>query len=346
MIKAEITKTHNDLEEETQHPKKKFFPFGIDLTKRNLLPDYGYMYFDHLRAENGEDFDELLSEKAIAQIREITEKRSNNHLTWSDIYTYELVFTRILEGKKLSRKVWDLRNRYRDCVGLAEYEAYLASKPPEISGQAEGGDLRVDVEFLLNKIYLNYSITPFSEIARNSISKKVTYLVLTGILIIILIGFLNYSKEQLLSSTFFMVLFAGAMGGLLSLLQRFNSLVKEGDPLNNISNQTWTQILIPAINGALFATLLYMIFIGKLIEGPFFPLIIEITESNASTNINAVDNNFLSGLKTLLSESRPENGAEHAKLIVWSFIAGFAERFVPDTLTRIVLKKDNDNKKI
>jgi hypothetical protein len=31
----------------------------------------------------------------------------------------------------------------------------------------------------------------------------------------------------------------------------------------------------------------------------------------------------------------PASGADLANLIVWSFVAGFAERFVPDVLTRL-----------
>ena len=34
--------------------------------------------------------------------------------------------------------------------------------------------------------------------------------------------------------------------------------------------------------------------------------------------------------------SRPSAASDVAKLIVWSFLAGFAERLVPDALDRIV----------
>jgi hypothetical protein len=37
-----------------------------------------------------------------------------------------------------------------------------------------------------------------------------------------------------------------------------------------------------------------------------------------------------------LKETGPDSGISFAMLLVWSFIAGFAERFVPDTIDRLV----------
>ncbi|HEX3144407.1 MAG TPA: hypothetical protein VHQ64_10585 [Pyrinomonadaceae bacterium] len=43
-------------------------------------------------------------------------------------------------------------------------------------------------------------------------------------------------------------------------------------------------------------------------------------------------------IKTFLSETGPASGVAYALLIIWSFLAGFAERLVPDTLNRLVQK--------
>ena len=43
-------------------------------------------------------------------------------------------------------------------------------------------------------------------------------------------------------------------------------------------------------------------------------------------------------IKDFLKETGPASGISYALLIIWSFLAGFAERLVPDTLNRLVQK--------
>jgi hypothetical protein len=43
-------------------------------------------------------------------------------------------------------------------------------------------------------------------------------------------------------------------------------------------------------------------------------------------------------IKEFLIGTGPASGVAYALLIIWSFLAGFAERLVPDTLNRLVQK--------
>jgi hypothetical protein len=120
--------------------------------------------------------------------------------------------------------------------------------------------------------------------------------------------------------------------------QRYQSVPREGDPIDNISElmQNWSRLFLPTIRGAMFALVLYMLFIGGLVKGDIFPELV-----NSPVNI---DNQKGVSLWELLYYARPIASPDYGKLIIWSFIAGFAERFVPDTLARFVSRRNTDIK--
>jgi hypothetical protein len=66
-----------------------------------------------------------------------------------------------------------------------------------------------------------------------------------------------------------------------------------------------------------FAGLLWMLFVSTLVSGDLFP---------AFTN---ADQSF-TGMAGFLAQIEPSTNADVAKLLVWSFIAGYSERFGPN----------------
>jgi len=62
------------------------------------------------------------------------------------------------------------------------------------------------------------------------------------------------------------------------------------------------------------------------------------TSPSPSPSVSPTPESPVLQIKTFLSETGPASGDAYALLIVWSFLAGFAERLVPDTLNRLVQK--------
>jgi len=129
------------------------------------------------------------------------------------------------------------------------------------------------------------------------------------------------------------VMLTGALGAFFSALTRlysFNELPKvliDGG-LKLPTPQLLMYSLIPPLVGALAALILYLIFAGQLITGALFPTI-----TCHEPKVDGVE--ACTKLSSLLSTDGPDHGIDFAKAIVWSFIAGFAERLVPSMLDAI-----------
>jgi hypothetical protein len=79
--------------------------------------------------------------------------------------------------------------------------------------------------------------------------------------------------------------------------------------------------LVPAVVGAIAATVIHMLFASGMLQGDLFP---KFGCKNSSGTCGTFG--------SLIADWGPVNATDYAKVIVWGFIAGFAERLVPDTL--------------
>lgn len=173
-----------------------------------------------------------------------------------------------------------------------------------------------------------------------------------------------------------MVIAMGMIGGYISLQRRIQNAPSTGDPIVNIAELTNSQfsVYLAPISGAVFSVLLYIVFIGGLLTGPLFPKIAspegkcEMVETIKSRSVGISADQATGSpqndsgvtheegtnpsspgstddkkkcLATLdfsdfLKRTGPVSGVHFAILLVWAFIAGFAERFVPDTIDHLV----------
>jgi hypothetical protein len=168
------------------------------------------------------------------------------------------------------------------------------------------------------------------------------------------------------------VVFGGIVGGCVSMLQRIQTAPTEGDALFNLAGLTtgWRGLSLSPLYGGIFASLVFVLFSAGLLQGSAFPKIVTSMspadtrqtqaatqpDSNGSTNSGAQPTPGSSAvvgnakpappeaevlkIKDFLKNTRPEDGTAFALLLLWSFIAGFAERLVPDTLNRLVAKNE------
>jgi hypothetical protein len=165
------------------------------------------------------------------------------------------------------------------------------------------------------------------------LSLFVATLIVIAVLVTLLFPFfIAYIKGQKVDdpSLLTVVQLAGALGAFFSALIRlynFQDLPKalvarelEGLPRLHLLIYS----LVPAVVGAIAATVIHMLFASGILQGDLFPKFM----------CQLGDGKCIS-FGSLIGSWGPASAPEYAKDIVWGFIAGFAERLVPDTLQNL-----------
>lgn len=352
-----------------------------------ILSDEGRTYFNQVLTEYellpplaAATADELVLRKVAEAIRM---KRPEDR-TCADLFGLEIAVTKLQDDWALRRGAWAIRAKYRDLAGEKPYEAYQNSNPPDPK-TATVDELRSDTLQILAEFHWIYAFTPLREKIRSQLTKQV--FVLTAVLVVLALAIATYGYFRLTihpdrAQTGIpipilpVVIAMGMIGGYISLQQRIQSVPSTGDPIMNIaelSNSQFSVFLSP-ISGAVFAVLLYIIFIAGLLTGPLFPKIsspipkcegkpneaaLKLSrdtslKSSATTVASGESGNSIPTVSANANTSEPEpcsdttdftafvkqtgpkTGVDFAMLLVWAFIAGFAERFVPDTIDRLI----------
>ena len=301
------------------------------LQREQLLSEYGLSYFSELLSEYRSLSRNNADPEVKATIDAILSKRS---LTWGDIYTFEKSILRLQPIDNVRRRAWALREKYRQLAGQQLYDAYLKSNPPDPDTAPEA-HLKADLLQLLDNFHWHYTVTMAGERMRGRLSKWIVglmALVVAGVAASAMIK--SHQGSDFVTPTFVVVLFMGMLGGFVSTHLRLQSSASQGEAIENLAklDHGWLSILISPVSGAIFAAILYMLFTGTFLTGNVFPEI--ATPLEKSTD----------GLPfgAFAMSTGPATGMDFAKLLVWSFMAGFAERFVPDALSRIVAAKPNE----
>jgi hypothetical protein len=89
--------------------------------------------------------------------------------------------------------------------------------------------------------------------------------------------------------------------------------------------RSWVYILLSPLVGGVLALLLYILFISGLVEGDLFPRF----EADADVS-RGDDSNSLMALVRVHAASYED----YAKLVFWSFLGGYSEKFVTNIISR------------
>lgn len=132
-------------------------------------------------------------------------------------------------------------------------------------------------------------------------------------------------------STVFLTSYLGVLGAVISISRRtkaFNDIAgSDTDPIVRVMamENGKTSIQLSIVAGGVFALVLYLVFVSGTAGNIFVAKLVPAFQAAPYC---------LTGMDILLAGFIPATTLDLAKLLMWAFIAGFAEKLVPDVLDR------------
>jgi len=292
----------------------------------NGVGDFSPPYFEHVLAEFAllNTNDRTDDQETRERIKLILEKQQTGcRPSWGDLYLLEKYVICKQPEEVLKARLPGLRLSYREIVGQEAYEQYLQSGQASLPA-SNIESVRADACRLLDTLHWAYAMAPERERTRTMILKKIALQMVFSLGIGVLLLSLAFYVKMPMLQTVILVMFMGALGGYLSVQQRIASISNDQDPILTmfqLQSGLFAVRLAP-ITGAICGLALFLIFHGDLLQGNLFPKLDTIEY-------------WLDALPAT-AHLAPTDYPEIFKLLLWCFIAGFAERLVPDTLDNLV----------
>lgn len=152
----------------------------------------------------------------------------------------------------------------------------------------------------------------------------VTTLVLAGLGFIVM-GRVSFFGD---ASVAYAVALIGTIGGTANNYRKLQSLSGVPDAaLSDVPRSLVTsRIYLSPLIGAMFALVVYLLFMGGILKGGLFP------------GFECSTKRFTS--YRAFSNCSPTKNSDVALAMVWGFVAGFAENFVPNILDKLAAGQD------
>lgn len=160
------------------------------------------------------------------------------------------------------------------------------------------------------------------------ISKRLLIFAGLSVMVTAILFALTFFFEKRLMISW-LVFECGIIGGFVSIQQRVHQI---DDKELKLLSESWSSILLVPIYSGILASILYVMFLAGILQGSLFPAF-SIQEFNTPPTTNDI--------VIFLTETYPSQGSDIAKLIFWSFVAGFSERFVPQIINKVARNGKN-----
>ena len=129
------------------------------------------------------------------------------------------------------------------------------------------------------------------------------------------------------SDVMMLIFFAGSVGAVVNNYFRLSKMIEaKATPVDDGQERlAIIQMYVSMLIAGILAFVAYGLFLSGLLQGALFPV------------FNGTENAY-KDVTALLTGLGPKSNIDAAKALLWAFIAGFSERFVPNVIDTLISK--------
>jgi len=287
-----------------------------------------------------ETYDRLIAEGAAqpgsdAEIARLRDRLENSpaDLWWSDLVQVELILIEMLPPETIAARLRSWRRRFREVAGEGRYALYLASAPVTDAAGVSAEVLRADLMECVRGVYYFYSVYGLaarsrSEVTKQTVSVAFVILLIEGVAAIILAAArpafwpasfpwwpASFHAPKTVVIYLFLASACAVLGSVVSVQRRLQDPAVDVDPTYRYVQMKADRLSVAFVSpffGAIFGLVAYALLLSGLVSG------------------GAIIPTF--------SGAVPNAAKDIALTLLYAFLAGFSEQFVPDALNRIAAK--------
>jgi len=250
----------------------------------------------------------------------------------------ERVIIHFLPEGEIRLRGLQITARYQAFIG-AEYQSLFEKLNNLETNKGFGAEdvavVRNELDFMLYSLARGYINTPLRETARQNIWIYAFWMgLLQYFVLFLLIQFYDLFATIDIPISSLFVPFLGSIGACFAIKQKVEAMPETVDKYRNVLllNSSLMGILFGLFRGAVAAVLLNMVLVSQFIQGEIFP------EFQKSSDASPSGLNEAFGFLLHLDQYK---ASEIAKILIWSLVAGYSERLIPDTIKKLSDSQSN-----